>query len=128
MQYNRPWAVFRRDMDSKAPALAYLKEYPLMLTCDGDFSTGGYAPGFVEGWLKSRKKEGAIEVYAGFDALIEDRTAIYISHRLSSCRFCDTITVFDAGQMVQSGTHEALVEAADGKYAQMWQAQAQYYV
>ena len=68
------------------------------------------------------------EVYAGFDALIEDRTAIYISHRLSSCRFCDTITVFDAGQMVQSGTHEALVEAADGKYAQMWQAQAQYYV
>lgn len=68
------------------------------------------------------------EVYAGFDALIEDRTAIYISHRLSSCRFCDTIAVFDAGQMVQSGTHEALVEAADGKYAQMWQAQAQYYV
>lgn len=68
------------------------------------------------------------EVYAGFDALIEDRTAIYISHRLSSCRFCDTIAVFDAGQMVQSGTHEALVEAAGGKYAQLWQAQAQYYV
>ena len=31
-----------------------------MFACDGDFSTGGYAPGFVEGWLKSRKKEGAI--------------------------------------------------------------------
>lgn len=68
------------------------------------------------------------EVYAGFDALIEDRTAIYISHRLSSCRFCDTIAVFDAGHVVQSGTHEALVAAADGKYAQLWQAQAQYYV
>lgn len=68
------------------------------------------------------------EVYAGFDALIEDRTAIYISHRLSSCRFCDTIAVFDAGHVVQSGVHETLVADAGGKYAQLWQAQAQYYV
>ncbi len=68
------------------------------------------------------------EVYAGFDALIEDRTAIYISHRLSSCRFCDTIAVFDGGRVVQSGTHQALVADPDGKYAQLWSAQAQYYV
>ena len=39
---------------------AYLKEYPLILTCDGDFSTGGYALGFVEDWLKNRKKAGFI--------------------------------------------------------------------
>ncbi len=66
------------------------------------------------------------EVYAGFDTLIEDRTAIYISHRLSSCRFCDAIAVFDAGKIVQQGTHESLLEE-EGKYAALWNAQAQYY-
>ncbi len=67
------------------------------------------------------------EVYAGFDTLIEDRTAIYISHRLASCRFCDEIVVFDKGRLVQQGTHDRLVKER-GKYAALWEAQAQYYV
>lgn len=67
------------------------------------------------------------EVYAGFDTLISDRTAIYISHRLSSCKFCDRIAVFDQGSIVQSGTHDELVGDTHGKYYKLWQAQAQYY-
>ena len=66
------------------------------------------------------------QVYAGFDTLIGDRTAVYISHRLSSCKFCDAIAVFDNGSIVQFGTHEELVNAP-GRYTQLWEAQAQYY-
>ncbi len=68
------------------------------------------------------------QVYAGFDGMVKDKTAIYISHRLSSCRFCDEITVFDAGRIVQKGTHEELMKEKDGKYLELWNAQAQYYV
>lgn len=67
------------------------------------------------------------EVYANFNAIAGGRTAIYISHRLSSCRFCDDVVVFDNGQLVQRGGHEALLADADGKYSQLWNAQAQYY-
>lgn len=67
------------------------------------------------------------EVYQSFDRLIEDRTAIYISHRLSSCRFCDRIAVFNGGQIVQFGTHDELVAEEGGEYSRLWQAQAQYY-
>ena len=66
------------------------------------------------------------EIYSKFDSIVGDKTAVYISHRLSSCRFCDEILVFDSGHIVQQGTHEALV-AKDGKYQQLWTAQAQYY-
>ncbi len=68
------------------------------------------------------------ELYAKFDEVIEDKTAIYISHRLSSCRFCDNIIVFDKGELVQRGSHEELVTNVDGKYFELWNAQAQYYV
>lgn len=67
------------------------------------------------------------QIYANFNTIVEDRTAIYISHRLSSCRFCDRIVVFEKGTVVQMGTHEELVEAEGGKYHQLWHAQAQYY-
>ncbi|MBR4336285.1 MAG: ABC transporter ATP-binding protein, partial [Clostridia bacterium] len=67
------------------------------------------------------------EVYSKFNEIVGDRTAIYISHRLSSCRFCDRIAVFDDGQIVQLGTHETLVADETGKYYQLWSAQAQYY-
>lgn len=69
-----------------------------------------------------------MEIYSRFDALIRDKTAIYISHRLSSCRFCDRIAVFDQGKIVQFGNHEELVTKTDGKYYELWNAQAQYYV
>lgn len=67
------------------------------------------------------------EVYTKLDALVGDRTAIYISHRLASCRFCDEIAVFDRGEMVQSGSHQSLVADEAGKYYELWYAQAQYY-
>ena len=70
--------------------------------------------------------EAEAEVYTKFNDIVEDKTAVYISHRLSSCRFCDEIAVFDHGQVVQQGTHDTLVEM-EGKYKALWEAQAQYY-
>ena len=67
------------------------------------------------------------EIYTRFNDIVGDHTAIYISHRLSSCRFCDRIAVFDGGSIVQDGSHEQLLVDEAGKYAQLWNAQAQYY-
>lgn len=66
------------------------------------------------------------EVYAGFDKMVGSKTALYISHRLASCRFCKDILVFDKGQVVQRGSHEEL-EKQEGLYRELWNAQAQYY-
>lgn len=66
------------------------------------------------------------EIYAGFREMVDQKGAIYISHRLSSCRFCDEIAVFDEGRLIQLGTHEELLETG-GKYRELWDAQAQYY-
>ena len=67
------------------------------------------------------------EIYSKFDGIVGDKTAIYISHRLSSCRFCDKIAVFDKGEIVQLGTHEELLADEKGKYHELWHAQALYY-
>ena len=67
------------------------------------------------------------EIYKQFNSLIQDKTAFYISHRLSSCRFCDHIAVFSEGRVAEYGTHEELVNIPDGIYAGMFEAQAQYY-
>ena len=67
------------------------------------------------------------EVYAHFSALVGGRTAVYISHRLASCRFCDKIAVLDKGRLIQYGTHDELLAEEGGKYAEMWNAQAKYY-
>ena len=67
------------------------------------------------------------EIYSGFDAMVKDKTAIYISHRLSSCRFCNDIAVFHEGRLVQRGSHEELLRDEQGKYYELWHAQAQYY-
>ena len=67
------------------------------------------------------------EVYTGFNRMVGNRTAVYISHRLSSCRFCDEIVVFDEGQIVQRGSHESLLSQPNSLYARLWNAQAQYY-
>ena len=66
------------------------------------------------------------EIYSGFDRLIQDRMAVYISHRMSSCRFCERIIVLKDGQVQEQGTHEELMDH-DGIYAMMWNAQAQNY-
>lgn len=67
------------------------------------------------------------EVYSAFDEMVQGKTAIYISHRLSSCRFCDDIVVFDQGEAVQRGSHGALMADREGLYYALYAAQAQYY-
>lgn len=67
------------------------------------------------------------EIYHKFDKIAGEKTAIYISHRLSSCRFCDKIAVFDHGELVQAGSHEELLADEGGVYAELWNAQAKYY-
>ncbi len=68
------------------------------------------------------------EVYARFNDIANDKTSVYISHRLSSCRFCDRIAVFQHGEIVQLGSHEELLSDTCGKYHELWNAQAQYYI
>ena len=67
------------------------------------------------------------EIYSKFNDIADDRTAIYISHRLSSCKFCDEIAVFHEGAVIEQGTHAELVANEKSKYYELWQAQAQYY-
>lgn len=67
------------------------------------------------------------EIYSKFNRLVGDKTAIYISHRLSSCRFCKHIAVFQQGELVQLGTHEELIRDPSSAYYELWNAQAQYY-
>ena len=67
------------------------------------------------------------EIYKRFNDLVADRTTVYISHRMSSCRFCGDIAVFHEGRLIQRGSHDTLMKQTDGKYYELWQAQAQYY-
>ncbi|QUO32128.1 ABC transporter ATP-binding protein [Faecalicatena sp. Marseille-Q4148] len=66
------------------------------------------------------------EIYQNFDTLAEDKMSVFITHRMSSCRFCDDIIVFDSGTIAERGTHEQLLQ--NGRlYSELWKAQAQYY-
>lgn len=67
------------------------------------------------------------EIYSKFNEIVGEKTAIYISHRLSSCHFCDDIAVFNEGELIQRGNHETLLADENGKYFELWNAQAQYY-
>lgn len=66
------------------------------------------------------------EIYRQFDEMVKDKTSIFITHRMSSCRFCDDIIVFDSGEIVERGSHEALLKERK-LYAQLWNAQAKHY-
>ena len=66
------------------------------------------------------------EIYQRFDQMVEGKTSIYISHRMSSCRFCDNIIVFDEGKIIEQGSHDKLMSNG-GLYSELWNAQAQYY-
>ena len=66
-------------------------------------------------------------IYENFDSLVGEKTAVYISHRMSSCKFCDRIVVLDHGEIAEEGTHEQLLEQ-NGIYAKLYQTQAEYYV
>lgn len=67
------------------------------------------------------------ELYQRFSEIAKDKTAIFISHRLASCKFCSKIIVFDGGSVVQCGSHEELMRDPAGKYYALWNAQAEYY-
>lgn len=66
------------------------------------------------------------ELYQHFNELTKGKTAVYISHRLSSTRFCDEIMVFADGRIVERGTHEELMKR-EGVYAELFKMQAQFY-
>lgn len=68
------------------------------------------------------------EVYKKFDSLVGGKTAVYISHRMSSCKFCDKIAVFSDKTIKEYGTHDELIKFKNGIYAKMYVAQAKYYV
>ena len=66
------------------------------------------------------------DIYTKFNGIVGTKTAVYISHRLSSCRFCDEITVMEDGGIAERGSHEELL-AKGGVYKALWEAQAEYY-
>lgn len=66
------------------------------------------------------------EIYEQFSQMTAGKTAVYISHRMSSCKFCDRIVVLDHGRIAEDGTHDTLL-ANHGIYANLYETQAQYY-
>lgn len=66
------------------------------------------------------------ETYEAFQGLSRDKTAIFISHRLASTRFCDRILLLEHGAIKEEGTHEELLQKG-GRYAEMFEIQSQYY-
>ena len=67
------------------------------------------------------------EIYENFNTLVENKTTLYISHRMSSCKFCDRIVVMNQGEIAEEGTHEELLNNQK-LYAKLWDAQAKYYM
>lgn len=70
--------------------------------------------------------EAESEIYENLSRIVDNRLTVYVSHRLSSCKFCDIILVFDDGRIVESGTHQELLEQK-GLYSELWEAQAHHY-
>jgi len=73
--------------------------------------------------IESGKKFISMKI---FKKIVEDKTAIFISHRMSSCILCDTIVLVQDGTVLAIGTHQKLLKEND-LYRKMWEAQAQYY-
>jgi ATP-binding cassette subfamily B protein len=70
--------------------------------------------------------QAEFEVFDRFRQLVKDRTSIIISHRFSTVRKADRIFVFEHGRIIEEGDHDALMTAG-GKYAELFEVQAQYY-
>ena len=66
------------------------------------------------------------EMYLKFGEAAKGRSCLYISHRLSSTRFCDRILLMEHGRIVEEGTHEGLM-AKGGRYKQLFDMQSKYY-
>ena len=124
LKYTHPDTPLRRDLDEKgievsggegqkiALARALYKNAPMVLL---DEPTASLDP------------ISESEIYEKFHSLVEGKLAMFISHRLSSCRFCDRILVLQDGKIIQDGSHEILEAQQGGLYREMWQAQSQYY-
>ena len=67
------------------------------------------------------------EIYEKFNNLVEDKTAFYISHRMSSSVFCDRILIIDGGTVADFDTHENLMKKTDSLYYKLFNAQAENY-
>ena len=67
------------------------------------------------------------EIYEKFNRLVADKTAIYISHRMSSSVFCDRILIIDGGTVADFDTHENLMKKKDGIYYKLFHSQAENY-
>ena len=67
------------------------------------------------------------EIYSLFDKLVNNKKAIYISHRMSSTKFCDNIIVIDKGKIIECGNHETLMKIHNGVYKELFDSQAKYY-
>ncbi len=61
------------------------------------------------------------EVYDSMNQMTREKSTLFISHRLSSCRFCDDIAVFHEGKLIQRGSHDVLVRDRSGMYYRLWQ-------
>ena len=66
------------------------------------------------------------EIYEHYNKMTQNKTSIFISHRLASTRFCDRIILIEDGKIIEEGTHESLM-AKGGKYAEMFNIQSTYY-
>lgn len=66
------------------------------------------------------------EMYRNFNEIVKGKTAVYISHRMSSTKFCDKVAVFEKGELAEYGTHDELMKK-DGLYKELFDMQAQYY-
>ncbi len=101
----------RGEEQKTATARAFYKESPIMIL---DEPTAALDP------------ISESEMYNRLHSIAKEKTMIYISHRLSSCRFCNRIIVLDKGALIQEGNHENLIEQ-NGLYRELWNAQAKYY-
>ena len=67
-----------------------------------------------------------MQVFESFKKVSADKTAIFVSHRMSACKFADRIAIFKDGSIIATGTHTDLLKE-NPIYQEMWQAQAKYY-
>lgn len=95
-----------------AIARAYYKDAPIIIMDEPTSALDPYAEN---------------EIYAKLNQLASNKTSIYISHRMSSCQYCDQIYVFDKGTISERGTHAELLQDANSLYHKLFTAQAVYY-
>lgn len=67
-----------------------------------------------------------MKVFESFNEVSKGKTAIFVSHRMSACKFADRIILFEKGKISAIGTHEEMIRGSE-RYREMWEAQAKYY-